>query len=43
MEKQDTNLEQQKQQVAQQQQLPQKTKIKIFDYLNCKDAKKNRH
>ena len=40
MEKQDTNLEQQKQQVAQQQQLPQKKKI--FDYLNCKDAKKNR-
>ena len=35
IEKQDSNFEQQQQQ-------PQKIKIKIFDYLNSKDAKKNR-
>ena len=44
IEKQDSNFEQQQQQQKQQQQQqqPQKIKIKIFDYLNSKDAKKNR-
>ena len=46
IEKQDSTFEQQQQQQQQkqqqQQQQPQKIKIKIFDYLNSKDAKKNR-
>ena len=45
IEEQDNKFEQQKQerQQRQQQQPSQKVKIKIFDYLNSKDAKKNRH
>ena len=39
---QNSGLEKQHQQ-PQQQKLPQKRKIKIFDYLNSKDAKKNRN
>ena len=45
IEEEDINLEEQKEQEQQQQleELPQKRKMKIFDYLNGKDAKKNRH
>ena len=39
---QNSRLEKQHQR-PQQQKLPQKRKIKILDYLNSKDAKKNRN
>lgn len=46
LEEQDANLEQQKQQEwlqEQQQQLPQKSKMNMYDYLNRKAATKSRH